>query len=67
LDVITNYSVTRERVVYQSSNPIYLNLNNQNKINLRFLRARLLQEDGSSPSTYGTSQLTLLIRKRGEY
>jgi len=67
LDIIQNYSVTRERVVYQSSNPIFLNLNNRNPINLRFLRARLLLEDGSPPSTYGTSQLTLLIRKRGEY
>jgi hypothetical protein len=67
LDIIPSYSVTRERVVYQSTNPIFLNLNNRSPINLRFLRARLLLEDGTSPSTYGTSQLTLLIRKRGEY
>jgi len=67
LDIIPSYSVTRERVVYQSSNPIFQSLKNVNKLNCRYIRARLLLEDGSAPSTYGTSQLTLLIRKRGEY
>jgi hypothetical protein len=66
LDIIPSYSIIRERVVYQSSNPIYLDLQNKSVLNFRALRARLLLEDGSSPSTYGTSQLTLLVRRRGE-
>lgn len=66
LDVIPAYSVTRDRVIYQSSNPIFLSLRNLNKINLRQIKARLLLENGTAPSTYGTSQLTILIRKRGE-
>jgi hypothetical protein len=66
LDIIPQYSITRERLVYQSSRPIYLRLKNLNQMNIRTLKARLLLEDLSSPSTYGTSQLTLLIRKHGE-
>jgi hypothetical protein len=67
LDVIPQYSITRERLVYQSSQPIYLRLKNQNAMNVRQLKARLLQEDLTAPSVYGNSQLTLLIRKHGEY
>lgn len=66
LDVIPQYSITRERLVYQSSNPIYLRLKNLNSQNLRQLKARLIQEDLTQPSVYGNSQLTLLIRKHGE-
>jgi hypothetical protein len=67
LDVIPQYSITRERLVYQSSNPIFLRLKNQNSLSLRQLKARLLQEDLTACSVYGNSQLTLLIRKHGEY
>lgn len=66
LDVIPQYAITRERLVYQTSHPIYLRIKNARQYNVRQLKARLLQEDLTSPSVYGNSQLTLLIRKHGE-
>jgi len=61
LATIPQYSLMRERLIYNATFPIFLNLNNKNKINLREIRCRVLKEDWSQVSTIGYSQITLLI------
>lgn len=61
LAVIPQFDVVRERVIYTAPNPVFLDINNKERINLREIRARILKEDLSGIVTTGYSQVTLLI------
>lgn len=61
LAVIPQFDAVKERLVYNAVYPVFLDLNNPYRINLRELRARILKEDLSTINSIGYSQITILI------
>jgi len=61
LHSIVQADVIRNRLTYTAPYPLFLSLNNQHKIVLRRLRARLLREDLTPASLTGYSQISLII------
>lgn len=61
LAVIPQFDAVKERLVYNAVYPVFLDLNNPYRINLRELRARILKEDLTTVNTIGYSQITILI------
>jgi hypothetical protein len=61
LHTIVQADVIRNRLTYTAPYPLFLNLNNQHKMVLRRVRARLLREDLTPTSLTGYSQITLII------
>jgi len=61
LHTIVQADVIRNRLTYTAPYPLFLNLNNQNKMVLRRVRARLLREDLTPTALTGYSQITLII------
>jgi hypothetical protein len=64
IDVIPQENDIRERLTYKASRPQFFPLENKHALTLRHIRARLLLEDLTAPSVYGTSILTLLVRSK---
>ena len=61
LYVIPHNDVIIERVAYTVPVLLWIDLNNKEQINLRQIKARIIQEDLSPIFCYGLSQLVLLI------
>jgi len=61
LHSIVQADVIRNRLTYTAPYPLFLSLNNQHKIVLRRIRARLLREDLSPANLTGYSQISLII------
>jgi len=61
LAVIPNNDIIEERVAYTSPVLIFIDLNNKEQINLRQIKARIIQEDLSPIFCYGMSQLVILV------
>jgi len=61
LHSIVQADVIRNRLTYTAPYPLFLSLNNQHKIVLRRLRARILREDLVQASLTGYSQISLII------
>jgi hypothetical protein len=61
IHVVVNPNITEEKVSYQAPFPLYVSLKNQNRITLRNIKARILNEDLSTVSLSGFSMITLLI------
>ena len=61
LAVIPQFDAVKERLVYNAVYPVFLDLNNPYRINLRELRARILKEDLTTVNNIGYSQITILI------
>jgi hypothetical protein len=64
--VVPSLQEIREHVIYTANQLIYLDLNNTYPISLRELRAVVLRDDLSSITTYGLSQMVLLIKGENE-
>jgi hypothetical protein len=62
LAVVPQVSQIREHVVYVTPTLIFLDLNNQYRQNYRQIRARILKDDLTPVTTYGLSQMTLIIQ-----
>lgn len=61
LDTIVNTEITNDRLAYTAPYPLYINLDNSDKIILRNIKAQILKEDGSPVTINGFAQMTLLI------
>ena len=66
LHTIVQADVIKQRLVYNSPYPLYLNINNANKITLRRLKARILREDLSAVAMVGFAQITMIIKSPNE-
>jgi hypothetical protein len=61
LAVIPHSDIIEERVTYLAPVLLWIDLNNKEPLNLRQIKARIIQQDLSPIFCYGTSQLVLLI------
>ena len=61
LAVIPHSDTIVERVTYLAPVLLWIDLNNKEPLNLRQIKARIIQQDLSPIFCYGTSQLVLLI------
>jgi hypothetical protein len=66
LHTIVQADVIKQRLVYNSPYPLFLNINNANKITQRRIKCRLLREDNSAIALTGFSQITLIIKSPNE-
>ena len=48
-------------VIYDASYPVFIDINNSQKLSLRNIKARILNNDGSPISMRGLASLVLLI------
>lgn len=66
LHTIVQADVIKQRLVYNSPYPLFLDLNNANKMTLRRIKARILREDLAATSMVGFGQITLIIKSSKE-
>jgi len=66
LHTIVQADVIKQRLVYNSPYPLFLNINNANKITLRRIKARILREDLSAVAMVGFAQITMIIKSPNE-
>ena len=67
LQVINNIREKSERdVLYNTNNPIFIDINNADRITLNNLRLRILDSDESIVNINGISEMTLLIKDEDE-
>lgn len=66
LHTIVQADVIKQRLVYNSPYPLFLNINNANKMTLRRIKARILREDLAATSMVGFAQITLIVKSPNE-
>jgi hypothetical protein len=66
LAIVPHLQDLRELVVYVSPMLIFLDLNNKFPLYYRQIKARILRDDLTSVTTYGLSQMTILIKSPNE-
>jgi hypothetical protein len=66
LAVVPHLQDLRELVVYVSPILIFLDLNNKFPLSYRQIKARILRDDLTSVTTYGLSQMAILIKSSNE-
>lgn len=66
LYVIPQLSPVKEHVIFQAPQLIFLNINNTYEINLREVKARVINQDLSRITCFGLSELVVIIKEPGE-
>jgi hypothetical protein len=66
LYVIPQLSPVKEHVIFQAPQLIFLNINNTYEINLREVKARVINQDLSRINCFGLSELIVIIKEPGE-
>lgn len=66
LAIIPHVQELRELVVYVAPMLIFLDLNNKFPLSYRQIKARILRDDGNNVTTYGLSQMAILIKSYDE-
>lgn len=66
LYIIPQFNEVREKVIFQSPQLIFLNINNTYELNLREIKARVLKNDLSQFRCYGQSEIVMIIKDKDE-